>query len=47
MDDPTAWIMSSDGTYMQGVAAARPGVITCQDRFLAGDDEDESAVITA
>ncbi len=39
MEDPTAWIMSSDGTYMQGVAATALGVISCQDQFLTRHHE--------
>ena len=45
MDDPTAWIMSSDGTYMQGVAATGPDAISSQDEFMRRD-ESESAAIT-
>ncbi len=40
LEDPTAWIMSSDGTYEQGIR--QPEVVSAQDEFMRGTDPSKS-----
>jgi polyphosphate kinase len=46
-DDPTAWVMSSDGTYEQGRGATAVDVVTAQEEFMRGGGDPPSELATA